>query len=47
MIIFRIISLYTVDLDNFGVKELRKAHDHTSKKLKYMRIFYCDNFTLE
>ena len=29
--------LYTVDLENFGVKKLRKAH--TSMKLKHMRFF--------
>ena len=29
---------HTVDLENFGVKKLRKAH--TSMKLKHMRSFY-------
>ena len=33
----------TVDLENFGVKKLRKAQ--TSMKLKHTRFFYYDNFT--
>ena len=35
---------HTVDLENFGVKILCKAH--TSTKLK-QEIFYYDNFTFE
>ena len=36
---------YTVDLENFGVKKLRKTQ--TSTKLKHKRLFYYDNFTFE
>ena len=36
---------YTVDLENFGVKKLRKAQ--TSTKLKHARFFYYVNFTFE
>ena len=35
----------TVDLENFGVKKLCKAH--TLMKLKHKRLFYYDNFTFE
>ena len=35
----------TVDLENFGVKNLRRAH--TSTKLKHMRFFYYNDFTFE
>ena len=35
----------TVDLENFGVKKLRKAQ--TSTKLKHTRFFYYDNFAFE
>ena len=35
----------TVDLENFGVKKLRKAH--TLTKLKHMRFLYYDNFIFE
>ena len=34
----------TVDLENLGVKKLRKAQ--TSTKLKHTRFFYYDNFTI-
>ena len=35
--IFVTYNISTVDLENFGVKELHKAH--TSTKLKHMRLF--------
>ena len=35
----------TVDLENFGVKKLCKAH--TLTKLKLTRFFYYDNFTFK
>ena len=34
-----------VDIENFGVKKLRKAQ--TSTKLKHTRFFYYGNFTFE
>ena len=35
----------TIDLENFGVRKLRKSH--TLTKLKHTRFFYYDNFTFE
>ena len=40
---FDVYYIDTEDLENFGVKKLRKAQ--ISTKLKHTRFFYYENFT--